>query len=327
MANLHFFLKKKIRYFQNISHFCKKKIMLDKLLIKHFIDYLRLEQSMSDNSIAAYAHDIEMFMDFLNGVNKSTSLKDIQQEDIEEFFAHLYDIGLSARSQARILSGIKKFYSYLIQENIVVENPTTLISSPSIGRHLPDVLSYQEISSMIDNIDLSQQFGHRNKAIIEVMYGCGLRVSEVITLKISNIYVEDEFLRIIGKGNKERLVPISKSIIKTLKLYLEGERIQQEINPKHTDTVFINKRGTGLSRQMIFLMIKDLAEKSGIKKNIGPHTIRHSFATHLLEGGADLRAVQQMLGHSNISTTEIYTHVSDQYLREIISIYHPRYND
>lgn len=301
--------------------------MLDKLLIKHFIDYLRLEQSMSDNSIAAYAHDIEMFMDFLNGVNKSTSLKDIQQEDIEEFFAHLYDIGLSARSQARILSGIKKFYSYLIQENIVVENPTTLISSPSIGRHLPDVLSYQEISSMIDNIDLSQQFGHRNKAIIEVMYGCGLRVSEVITLKISNIYVEDEFLRIIGKGNKERLVPISKSIIKTLKHYLEGERIQQEINPKHTDTVFINKRGTGLSRQMIFLMIKDLAEKSGIKKNIGPHTIRHSFATHLLEGGADLRAVQQMLGHSNISTTEIYTHVSDQYLREIISIYHPRYND
>lgn len=301
--------------------------MLDKLLIKHFIDYLRLEQSMSDNSIAAYAHDIEMFMDFLTVANKYKSLKDIQQEDIEEFFAHLYDIGLSARSQARILSGIKKFYSYLIQENIVVENPTTLISSPSIGRHLPDVLSYQEISSMIDNIDLSQQFGHRNKAIIEVMYGCGLRVSEVITLKISNIYVEDEFLRIIGKGNKERLVPISKSIIKTLKLYLEGERIQQEINPKHTDTVFINKRGTGLSRQMIFLMIKDLAEKSGIKKNIGPHTIRHSFATHLLEGGADLRAVQQMLGHSNISTTEIYTHVSDQYLREIISIYHPRYND
>ena len=301
--------------------------MLDKLLIKHFIDYLRLEQSMSDNSIAAYAHDIEMFMDFLTVANKSKSLKDIQQEDIEEFFAHLYDLGLSASSQARILSGIKKFYSYLIQEKIVVENPTLLISSPSIGRHLPDVLTYQEINSMIDCIDLSQQFGHRNKAIIEVMYGCGLRVSEVITLKISNIYIKDEFIRIIGKGNKERLVPISKSIIKTLKLYLEGERIQQEINPKHTDTVFINKRGTGLSRQMIFLMIKGLAEKAGIKKNIGPHTIRHSFATHLLEGGADLRAVQQMLGHSNISTTEIYTHISDQYLREVISLFHPRFND
>lgn len=301
--------------------------MLDKLLIKHFIDYLRLEQSMSDNSIVAYAHDIEMFYDFLNGANRSTSLKDIHQEDIEAFFAHLYDLGLSASSQARILSGIKKFYSYLIQEKIVVENPTLLISSPSIGRHLPDVLSYQEINNMIDMIDLSKQFGHRNKAIIEVMYGCGLRVSEVISMKISNIYFKDEFIRIIGKGDKERLVPISKSIIKTLKLYLEGERIQQAINHKHTDTVFINKRGTGLSRQMIFLMIKGLAERAGIKKNIGPHTIRHSFATHLLEGGADLRAVQQMLGHSNISTTEIYTHVSDQYLREVISLFHPRFNN
>ena len=268
-----------------------------------------------------------MFLDFLNGVNKYTSLKDIQQEDIEAFFANLYDLGLSASSQARILSGIKKFYAYLIQEKIVAENPTLLISSPSIGRHLPDVLTYPEINSMIECIDLSQQFGHRNKAILEIMYGCGLRVSEVITLKISNIYIKDEFIRIIGKGNKERLIPISKSIIKTLKLYIEGERMQQEINTKHTDTVFINKRGSGLSRQMIFLIIKGLAEKAGIKKNIGPHTIRHSFATHLLEGGADLRAVQQMLGHSNISTTEIYTHVSDQYLREIISIFHPRFND
>lgn len=301
--------------------------MLEKSLIKHFIDYLRLEQSMSDNSVVAYAHDIEMFWDFLNGVNKYTSLKDIQQEDIEAFFANLYDLGLSASSQARILSGIKKFYAYLIQEKIVAENPTLLISSPSIGRHLPDVLTYPEINSMIECIDLSQQFGHRNKAILEIMYGCGLRVSEVITLKISNIYIKDEFIRIIGKGNKERLIPISKSIIKTLKLYIEGERMQQEINTKHTDTVFINKRGSGLSRQMIFLIIKGLAEKAGIKKNIGPHTIRHSFATHLLEGGADLRAVQQMLGHSNISTTEIYTHVSDQYLREIISIFHPRFND
>ena len=301
--------------------------MLEKSLIKHFIDYLRLEQSMSDNSVVAYAHDIEMFLDFLNGVNKYTSLKDIEQEDIEAFFANLYDLGLSASSQARILSGIKKFYAYLIQEKIVAENPTLLISSPSIGRHLPDVLTYPEINSMIECIDLSQQFGHRNKAILEIMYGCGLRVSEVITLKISNIYIKDEFIRIIGKGNKERLIPISKSIIKTLKLYIEGERMQQEINTKHTDTVFINKRGSGLSRQMIFLIIKGLAEKAGIKKNIGPHTIRHSFATHLLEGGADLRAVQQMLGHSNISTTEIYTHVSDQYLREIISIFHPRFND
>ena len=180
---------------------------------------------------------------------------------------------------------------------------------------------------MIENIDLSMPFGHRNKAILEVMYGCGLRVSEVISLKISNIYANDEFIRVFGKGNKERLIPISQSIIKTLYLYIEGERKTQNINPKHSDTLFINRRGAGLSRQMIFLIIKDLAEKSGIKKNIGPHTIRHSFATHLLEGGADLRAVQQMLGHSSISTTEIYTHISDQYLREVISLFHPRYND
>lgn len=301
--------------------------MLNNSLIKNFIIHLRLEQSLSDNSIAAYAHDMELFIQYLQSINHSMLLKDIRQENIENFLAHLYDLGLSASSQARILSGIKKFYAYLLQEKIVEENPTHLISSPSIGRHIPDVLTYEEICSMIENIDLSMPFGHRNKAILEVMYGCGLRVSEVISLKISNIYANDEFIRVFGKGNKERLIPISQSIIKTLYLYIEGERKTQNINPKHSDTLFINRRGAGLSRQMIFLIIKDLAEKSGIKKNIGPHTIRHSFATHLLEGGADLRAVQQMLGHSSISTTEIYTHISDQYLREVISLFHPRYND
>ena len=301
--------------------------MLDKLLIKRFLIYLRLEQSLSDNSIYAYTHDIELLMQYLDSINHSKLLKDIKQENIEGLLAHLYELGLSASSQARILSGLKKFYSYLIQEKIVEENPTQLISSPSIGRHIPDVLTYEEICSMIENIDLSQQFGHRNKAILEVMYGCGLRVSEAISLKISNIYINDEFIRIIGKGDKERLIPISQSIIKTLNLYIEGERKTQKINPKYTDTLFINRRGSGLSRQMIFLIIKDLAEKTGIKKNIGPHTIRHSFATHLLEGGADLRAVQQMLGHSSISTTEIYTHISDQYLKEVITLFHPRYND
>ena len=301
--------------------------MLDKLLIKRFLIYLRLEQSLSDNSVYAYTHDIELFIQYLDSINHSKSLKDIYQENIEDFLSHLYELGLSASSQARILSGIKKFYAYLIQEKIVEENPTQLISSPSIGRHIPDVLTYEEICSMIENIDLSQQFGHRNKAILEVMYGCGLRVSETISLKISHIYIQDEFIRIIGKGDKERLIPISQSIIKTLNLYIEGERKTHKINPKHTDTLFINRRGSGLSRQMIFLIIKDLAEKAGIKKNIGPHTIRHSFATHLLEGGADLRAVQQMLGHSSISTTEIYTHISDQYLKEVITLFHPRYND
>ena len=300
--------------------------MLDKLLIKRYLIYLRLEQSMSDNSVIAYSHDIELFMQYLKGISHSMLLKHITQENIESFLAYLYKLGLSASSQARILSGIKKFYTYLLQEKIVEENPTILISSPSIGRHLPDVLSYDEICSMIDTIDLSQQFGHRNRAILEIMYACGLRVSEVISLKISDIYVNDEFIRIIGKGGKERLIPISQATIKTLYLYIEGERKHLPIKPRHTDTVFINRRGSGLSRQMVFLIIKDLAEKAGIKKNIGPHTIRHSFATHLLEGGADLRAVQQMLGHSSISTTEIYTHISDQYLREVISLYHPRFN-
>ena len=301
--------------------------MLDNFLIKRFLIYLRLEQSLSDNSVEAYMHDIELLMQYLESINHSKLLKNISQENIENFLAYLYDLGLSANSQARILSGIKKFYAYLLQEKLVTENPTQLISSPSIGRHIPDVLSYEEICSLIDSIDLSLPFGHRNKAIIEIMYGCGLRVSEVTSLKISNIYVEDEFIRIFGKGDKERLIPISQSIIKTLNLYIDGERKFQNINPKHTDTLFINRRGSGLSRQMVFLIIKDLAEKAGIKKNIGPHTIRHSFATHLLEGGADLRAVQQMLGHSSISTTEIYTHISDQYLREVITLFHPRYND
>lgn len=301
--------------------------MLDKLLIKRFLIYLRLEQSLSDNSVEAYSHDIELLMQYLDSINHSKLLKDISQENIESFLAHLFDLGLSANSQARILSGIKKFYAYLLQEKLVEENPTQLISSPYIGRHIPDILSYEEICSMIDCIDLSQPLGHRNKAIIEIMYACGLRVSEVTSLKISNIYIEDEFIRIFGKGDKERLIPISPSTIKTLYLYIDGERKSHNISTKHTDNLFINRRGSGLSRQMIFLIIKDLAEKAGIKKNIGPHTIRHSFATHLLEGGADLRAVQQMLGHSSISTTEIYTHISDQYLREVITLFHPRYND
>lgn len=300
--------------------------MLDDFIIRRFLIYVRLEQSLSDNSVAAYQHDIELFKQYLESIDSSTLLKDITHENIESFLAYLYELGFSASSQARILSGLKKFYRYVIQERIVTENPTELISSPNIGRHLPDVLSYEEITAMIDCIDLSSPLGHRNKAIIEVLYACGLRVSELISLKISNIYKKDEFIRVFGKGNKERLIPISRSTLKTIGLYIEGERLHQPINSKHTDTLFINRRGGALSRQMIFLIIKDLAEKAGIKKNIGPHTLRHSFATHLLEGGADLRAVQQMLGHASINTTEIYTHISDQYLREVIAMYHPRYS-
>ena len=300
--------------------------MLDNSIIKHFLIYIRLEQSLSDNSVAAYQHDIELFRQYIDSIDSSMSIKDIHQEEIESFLSYLYELGFSASSQARIISGLKKFFKYLMIEKLISSNPTELISSPNIGRYLPDVLSYEEICSMIECIDLSQPLGHRNKAIIEVLYGCGLRVSELITLKISNIYKNDEFIRVLGKGNKERLIPISKATLKSIELYISGERLHQSINDKNSDTLFINRRGNMLSRQMIFLIIKNLAEKAGIKKNISPHTLRHSFATHLLEGGADLRAVQQMLGHASISTTEIYTHISDQYLREVIAMYHPRYS-
>ncbi|MBP5644201.1 MAG: site-specific tyrosine recombinase XerD [Bacteroidales bacterium] len=301
-------------------------MLLDKSLIRHFSDYLRLEQSLSDNTVEAYCHDIELFREHLEDAKKSLSVTEITHHDIEDFFAKLYDLGISSSSQARILSGLKSFYRFLLQEKICEEDPTLLVSFPSIGRHIPEVLSYEEIVSMMDCIDLSQQFGHRNKAIIEVMYGCGLRVSEVISLNISDIYIKDEFIRVIGKGDKERLIPIGKKTLNELMLYVKGERLHQEIMAKYTDKVFISARGTSLTRQSVFLLVKSLAEKAGIKKSISPHTLRHSFATHLLEGGADLRAVQQMLGHSSISTTEIYTHVSDEYLREVITMFHPRWH-
>ncbi|MBO7074512.1 MAG: site-specific tyrosine recombinase XerD [Bacteroidales bacterium] len=301
-------------------------MLLDKNLIKHFSDYLRLEQSLSDNTIEAYCHDIELFRQYLEDSEKSCSITEITHHDIEDFFAKLYDLGIAASSQARILSGLKSFFKYLLQEKICEADPTMLVSSPSIGRHIPDVLSYEEIVSMMDCIDLSQQFGHRNKAIIEVMYGCGLRVSEVISLNISDVYAKDEFIKVFGKGSKERLVPIGNKTLHELMLYVKGERLHQDIKPKFSDKVFISARGTSLTRQSVFLLVKRLAEQAGIKKTISPHTLRHSFATHLIEGGADLRAVQQMLGHSSITTTEIYTHISDEYLRQVIMEYHPRWH-
>ena len=298
-------------------------------LIKHYCDYLRLELSLSENSVEAYQHDVNLFLHYLDcrdGVHTvSTEVNDIKQDTIENFFSYLYDMNIGATSQARILSGLKSFWRYLLQENLAETDPTVLISSPSMGRHLPEVLTYEEIQMMIDSIDLSQPNGHRNKAMIEVMYGCGLRVSELINLQISNIYRNDGFLRIFGKGSKERLVPIGDSSLKILFQYIEGARLHVNVKPKFTDTVFLNSRGTGLTRQMVFLIVKDLAEKNGITKTISPHTFRHSFATHLLEGGANLLAVQQMLGHASVSTTEIYTHISDELLRDTLVCYHPRF--
>ena len=294
-------------------------------LIKHYVDYLRLELSLSDNSVEAYCHDIHLFLQYLESQNLSTEIGDIHQNTIETFFGYLIDLNIGATSQARILSGLKSFWRYLIQERITDTDPTVLVSSPTLGRHLPEVLSYEEIQKMIDSIDLSQPNGHRNKAIIEVLYGCGLRVSELTNLQISDIYKEDGFLRIFGKGSKERLVPIGDSSLKILFQYIDGARLHINVKPKFTDTVFLNSRGTSLTRQMVFLIVKDLAERNGITKTISPHTFRHSFATHLLEGGANLLAVQQMLGHSSVSTTEIYTHISDELLRDTLTSYHPRF--
>ena len=297
-------------------------------LIKHYADHLRLELSLSDNSVEAYSHDVGLFLQYLEcrdgACTVSTEINDITQDTIENFFAYLYDLNIGATSQARILSGLKSFWRFLIQEDLAEKDPTELITSPSKGRHLPEVLSYEEIQKMIDSIDLSQPTGHRNKAMIEVMYGCGLRVSELIGLQISDIYREDGFLRVFGKGSKERLVPIGDSSLKILFQYIEGTRLHITPKPKFTDIVFLNSRGTGLTRQMVFLIVKDLAERNGITKSISPHTFRHSFATHLLEGGANLLAVQQMLGHASVSTTEIYTHISDDILRETLTEFHPR---
>ena len=307
----------------------KHPVNISPNLIKHYADYLRLELSLSDNSVEAYCHDVHLFLQYLDcrdGVHTvSTAIDDIKQGDIENFFAYLYDMNIGATSQARILSGLKSFWRYLLQEEIADTDPTALISSPSMGRHLPEVLTYEEIQKMIDSIDLSQPTGHRNKAMIEVLYGCGLRVSELTNLQISDIYRNDGFLRIFGKGSKERLVPIGDSSLKILYHYIEGARLHITPKPKFTDTVFLNSRGTGLTRQMVFLIVKDLAEKNGITKTISPHTFRHSFATHLLEGGANLLAVQQMLGHASVSTTEIYTHISDELLRDTLTSYHPRF--
>lgn len=300
---------------------------LNRKLIKHYTDYLKLELSLSDNSIEAYQHDVDLFLQYLEAEQLSTEINDINLQTIENFFAYLYDLNIGATSQARILSGLKSFYRYLLSENITDIDPTILISSPTLGRHLPEVLSYEEIQMMIDSIDLSLPNGHRNKAMIEVLYGCGLRVSELINLQISDIYKNEGFLRIFGKGSKERLVPIGDNSLRILYQYIEGARLHVNIKPKFTDTVFLNSRGTSLTRQMVFLIVKDLAERNGIKKTISPHTFRHSFATHLLEGGANLLAVQQMLGHASVSTTEIYTHISDDLLRDTMLSYHPRFKN
>ncbi|MCK4678583.1 MAG: site-specific tyrosine recombinase XerD [Bacteroidales bacterium] len=295
-----------------------------KIYIKGYKSFLQLEKSLSQNSVEAYLNDLNKLIQFLEIKTPNVGPKDLNLNHLKNFVQWINEIGLSARSQARIISGIKGFYKYLLIENIITKDPTAMLESPRIGRKLPDTLSVEEIDSIMSNIDMSKPEGPRNKAILETLYSCGLRVSELIDLKISNLYFESGFIKVTGKGNKERLVPVGSVAIKFIRQYIEHIRNHLEIKKDCSDIIFLNRRGGKLSRVMVYLIIKDLAEKSGIRKKISPHTFRHSFATHLVEGGADLRAVQEMLGHESITTTEIYTHLDREYLRETILSYHPR---
>ena len=290
--------------------------------IKGFKSYLQLERSLSINSVQAYIRDIKKFASYASSL-KLNEFK-IKRKNIIDFLKTLKDENISARSQARIISGIKAFYKYLIMEDYIKANPTELIESPKIGLKLPDTLSLIEIDTLISAVDLTSSQGERNRAIIETLYSCGLRVSELINLQLSNIHFKERYIKIIGKGNKERLAPISGKALKYLSIYIHQIRNHQNIKKGHEDFAFLNNRGTKLSRVMIFLIIQKLTESTGIKKKISPHTFRHSFATHLIEGGADLRAVQEMLGHESITTTEIYTHLDKDYLRSNIIEFHPR---
>lgn len=283
--------------------------------------YLMLERGLSENTRQCYLDDVKKLINYLNSNN--LELKDITLDTLHNFIAELHDLGISSRSQARIISGIKSFFRFLKLENHIDNNPSLLLESPRIGRKLPEVLSIEEIDEMISCIDLSTNEGQRNRAIIETLYSCGLRVSELINLEINKIFLEEEYIVIKGKGNKERIVPISTVAIHEIMLYLE-DRKHLDIKPGEENILFLNRRGRRLTRVMIFYIIKRLAELAGIRKEISPHTLRHSFATHLLEGGANLRAIQQMLGHESISTTEIYIHIDRTRLREEILTFHPR---
>ena len=289
-----------------------------------FKSYLRLERSLAANTIEAYLHDVEKLHQFFFSRSEEKDIKSITSTDLKDFLVWVNELGMLPPTQARVLSGLKAFFKYLVLENLITIDPSALLESPKTSRKLPDTLNILEINSMIEAIDLSRPEGMRNKAMLEILYGCGLRVSELTGLKISNLYLDIDFIKILGKGNKERLVPIGSDAIKFLRLFIDEIRIHIAVKPGKEDFVFLNKRGNPISRVMVFLIIKDLAVKAGIKKNISPHTFRHSFATHLIEGGADLRAVQEMLGHESITTTEIYTHLDRDYLRETIIQFHPR---
>lgn len=297
-------------------------LSIDKSILRRYNQYLQLEKSLSPNTLEAYQNDLNHLLEFLQ--EKNLCYKNVTIEDLQHFCAVLIDLGISARSLARTLSGLRSFYRFLLLEGEVENDPTELLEGPKIARHIPDVLTVEEIDRMISCIDLSKQEAQRNRAILEVLYSCGLRVSELCLLKLSSLYLDEGFIRVEGKGNKERLVPISEKAIKELNFWF-SERVHIPIKPGNEDYVFVSfRRGGALTRVMVFYIIKELAERAGIHKSISPHTFRHSFATHLLEGGANLRAIQSMLGHESIGTTEIYTHIDTARIREEILNHHPR---
>jgi len=290
-------------------------------MVRRYVRYLKLQRNMSGNTLDAYQHDLRKLLDYLKGMGKDP--REVQLEDLEQFSAGLHDIGIHARSQCRILSGVRSFFRFLQLDGYRDDDPTELLESPQIGQHLPEVLTTAEVDRLEESIDLSKWEGHRNRAIIEVLFSCGLRVSELTNLKLSNLYLDDQFIRVMGKGSKERLVPISKRAIQELKNWFVN-RCKMTIKPGEEDYVFLNRRGAHLTRVMILIMIKRQAELAKITKTISPHTLRHSFATALLEGGADLRVIQALLGHESIGTTEIYTHIDTTTLRREILEHHPR---
>ncbi len=294
------------------------------ILKKGFKNYLQLERNMSENTVQAYLHDVDMLIDYLEQEKNSKPMTRIVLDDFTGFFTFLNESGLEAYSQSRTISGVKAFFKYLFNEQIIDVDPSELLESPKPGKKLPDILSEEEIEEMINSIDLSLPEGERNKAIIETLYGCGLRVSELINLKISDLHFNEEIISVTGKGNKQRLIPIGGAAKKQILIYKDQVRIHQPVNTKDEDILFLNRRGKKMSRQMIFIIIKTLAEKTGIHKTISPHSLRHSFATHLVQNGADLRAVQDLLGHVSITTTEIYTHLNNEDLRKSILQFHPR---
>lgn len=289
--------------------------------IVRFRQYLVYEKALRPKSVEAYMHDVRLLQEFMD----EKPVENATLEDLQAFVKSLYEHDMSTRSQARIISGLKSFYGFLLYDGTLKEDPTELLDAPKIGLHLPDVLTLPEIEAILNGIDLSTNEGHRNRAMAEVLYGCGLRVSELVNLRLSNLFFEEGFVKIVGKGNKERFVPIGTMAQKMVNLYVDGKRKEVKIKKGEEDYVFLNRRGSHLTREMVFMLVKQWAKDAGIEKHISPHTFRHSFATHLVEGGADLRAVQQMLGHESITTTEIYTHLDKDYIRTNIAKYHPRY--